>query len=328
MENKLNQPALEQYAKKYADLLIENLFKTKESISGKQIMEEISINQIGLFALFNVFKLWKDEMKHLKSPYFNYESDEVVEKLEGLMNMLSKHISISREDFAPILTKSIENTLLIIVSPLSYYRNLAEEYKDLAPNMDEVKDLQRFIKINSHMRDALLSAWAANYNGEELFNKAFENLNAPPSDVAPLLAPFNKLLELDISSIWIDEEQEMESGNNVIEEQTELEEAELNTIHTQFKEESTEILADSLGFESSKSSLKSILTINQKFMFVNDLFDGNNEDFNKVIDFLDSCETKEVVLKFINSNYIHRGNWKSGAPQVKEFLALIDKKFS
>jgi len=327
MENKLNQPALEQYAKKYADLLIENLFRNKESISGKQIMDEILINQVGLFALFNVFKLWKQEMNHLKSPYFNYESNEVIEKLEDLMNVLSKHISISKEDFRPILVKSVENTLLIIVSPLNYYRKLAEEYKDLAPNMDEVKDLQRFIKINSHMRDALLSAWASNYNGEELFNKAFEDLNEPPSDVAPLLAPFNELLELDVSSIWIEEE-EMESENNLIEEESELEEAELDTIHTQFKEESTKILADSLGFESSQPSLKSMLTINQKFMFVNDLFDGSNEDFNKVIDFLDSCETKEVVLKFINSNYIHRGNWKPGAPQVKEFLVLIDKKFS
>ncbi len=327
MENKLNQPALEQYANKYADLLIEKLFRNKESISGKQIMDEISINQVGLFALFNVFKLWKQEMNHLKSPYFNYDSDEVVEKLEDLMNVLSKHISISKEDFAPILAKSVENTLLIIVSPLNYYRNLAEEYKDLAPNMDEVKDLQRFIKINSHMRDALLSAWASNYNGEELFNKAFEDLNEPPSDVAPLLAPFNELLELDIASIWIEEE-EMESENNLIEEESELEEAELNTIHTQFKEESTKILADSLGFESSQPSLKSMLTINQKFMFVNDLFDGNNEDFNKVIDFLDSCETKDVILKFINSNYIQRGNWKAEAPQVKEFLVLIDKKFS
>ncbi len=334
MENKLNQPALEQYANKYADLLIEKLFSNKKSISGKQIMDEISINQVGLFALFNVFKLWKQEMKHLKSPYFNYESDEVVEKLEDLMNVLSKHISISREDFFPILVMSIENTLLIIVSPLNYYRNLAEEYIDLPPNKDEVKDLQRFIKINSHMRDALLSAWASNYNGEELFNKAFEGLNEPPSDVAPLLAPFNELLELDIASIWIEEEEdqagELEAANEAdfIDEETDLEEVEFSTIHTQFSEEKTEILADSLGFESSQSSLKLMLTINQKFMFVNDLFDGNNEDFNKVIDFLDSCETKDVILKFINSNYIQRGNWKAEAPQVKEFLALIDKKFN
>ncbi len=184
------------------------------------------------------------------------------------------------------------------------------------------------------MRDALLSAWASNYNGEELFNKAFEGLNEPPSDVAPLLAPFNELLELDIASIWIEEEEdqagELEAANEAdfIDEETDLEEVEFSTIHTQFSEEKTEILADSLGFESSQSSLKLMLTINQKFMFVNDLFDGNNEDFNKVIDFLDSCETKDVILKFINSNYIQRGNWKAEAPQVKEFLALIDKKFN
>ena len=88
------------------------------------------------------------------------------------------------------------------------------------------------------------------------------------------------------------------------------------------------MLGDTLGFETTKASLKSMLTINQKFMFVNDLFRGSQEDFAKVIDFLDTCETKDVVIKFLNSNYIKRGQWKAEAPQVKEFLSLIDKKFN
>ncbi|MCF6360728.1 MAG: hypothetical protein L3J29_08210 [Cyclobacteriaceae bacterium] len=333
MENKLNQPALEEYAKKYADLLTTKIFSEKNSISGRQVMDEVPVNQVALFALFNIFKKWKLEMGQLKSPYFNYEHDNVQIKLKELMNVLSQHILISKEDFGPILAKSVQDTLLLIISPLSYYKELVEEYKETAPNMDEVKDLQRFIKTNSHMRDALLTAWASDFKGEELFDKAFEGLNEPPSDVPPLLSPFNELLELDIANIWIEEEagiaEEKEDSDEIdnAPEPEQLEEVEMNTIHGQFKEDKTEILADSLGFEASKDSLKSMLTINQKFMFINDLFDGNKEDFMKVIDFLDSCETKEVVLKFVNSNYIARGNWKREAPQVKEFLELINKKF-
>lgn len=326
MENKLNQPALEQYATKYSDLLVEKLFTDKEVITGKEIIEEIPSKQIGLFVLFNLYKVWNLEMNQLKSPYFNYGNNEVQLKLDELMNLLSKHISIARQDFYPLLVKSVENTLLLIMSPLKYYEELVESYDGSAPNMDEVKDLQRFIKINNHMRDALLTAWASGYSGEELFDKAFEGLNEPPEDVTELIEPFNELLLLEIENFWLEEESD-ETGE-LIEEDEDNDEVKFETIHTQFAEKGNTILADSLGFEESQSSLKSMLTINQKFMFVNDLFDGNKEDFNSVIDFLDTCETKDVVLKFIHNNYIQRGSWKEGAPQVKEFLALIDKKFT
>ncbi len=335
MENKLNQIALEQYAEKYSNLLVKQLFSNKQFISGQEIVNEVPVKQVVFFVLFNLFKLWKLEMNQLKSPYFNFENEEVKTKLEELMNVLSKHISVGEKDFAPLLLKAVQDSLLLIISPLKFYEDLVLSFNGDAPNMEEVKDLQRFIKINTHMRDALLTAWAANFSTEELFDKAFEGLTEPPQEVKPLIEPFNALLPLELNSFLIEDESEKEDDvventnesdlvDDIIEED---EVPEFETIHTQFSEEKTNILADSLGFEATQS-LKSMLTINQKFMFVNDLFDGNNEDFNKVVDFLDSCETKDVVLKFINSNYIQRGNWKEEAPQVKEFLELIDKKFA
>ncbi|MCF6361006.1 MAG: hypothetical protein L3J29_09625 [Cyclobacteriaceae bacterium] len=335
MENKLNQLAIEQYAEKYSEILLKKIFSERKNISGKEIMREIPVQQVALFVLFNLFKRWKDEMLHLKSPYFNYEDEEVQKKLEEFMNLLSKHISVEEEPFALLLTQAVKDSLLLIISPLKFYENLVDTFNGSAPNMDEEKGLQRFIKINTHMRDALLTAWAANYSSEELFDKAFEGLTTAPQEVKPLIEPFNKLLPVELSdfieeSDVVKEEADVNSTSEVIIKDEIIEEEEqvqFQTIHTQYSEESTSILADSLGFEADQSSLKTMLTINQKFMFVNDLFDGNTEDFNKVLDFLDSCETKEVVLKFINSNYIQRGNWKAGAPQVKEFLALIDKKF-
>lgn len=330
MENKLNLPALEEYAIKYSELLTEKLFSNRKAISGQKIIEEISVKQVGLFVLFNLYRRWKLEMAQLKSPYFNYESHEVKGKLKELMNMLSKHINIEKDDFRPLLSKSIENTLLLIMSPLNYYEGLVESYKGIAPDMDEVKDLERFIKINGHMRDALLTSWASNLSGKELFDKAFEGLSEPPEDVEKLVAPFNELLPIEIDKFWLESESGVLADGIEEEEETkEVEkEVELETIHTQFAEEKTSLLADSLGFENAQSSFKVLLTINQKFMFINDLFNGSKEDFNKVIDFLDTCETKDVVIKFIHNNYIQRGSWKQESPQVKEFFALVDNKFA
>ena len=325
MENKLNQLALEQYATEYSDLLVKKLFENRKSISGKEVLTEISPKQVGLFVLFNLFRKWKVEMNQLKSPFFNYEDNEVKKKLEELMNLLSQNISISNEDFYPLLKASVESTLVLILSPLKYYQDLVESYEGEAPDINEVDDLRKFIKINSHMRDALLSAWASNYSGDLLFTKAFEGLTEPPEDVSELIGLFNEQLSVEVGVFWLEEES-LDFDDTI--EEDEQEEAEFETIHTQFSEDKKEILADSLGFDTEQATLKSLITINQKFMFVNDLFDGNSEDFNKVIAFLDTCETKDVILKFINNNYILKGNWHSESPQVKDFLALIDKKFT
>ena len=325
MENKLNFSALEQYAAEYSGLLADKLFEQKPTLTGRDILEKIPVKQIGLFTLFQLFEKWKSEIEQLKSPYFDYESNEVQTKMKELMNALSKNISISREHLLPLFAKATEDTLLLILSPLEYYENLVESFGGKAPTMDDVKDLQKFIKINGHMRDALLEAWASNSNEGEVLDKAFEDLNEPPEDVNTLLEPFNQLLSTEGIPFWEGGDEPISMAETVIEED---EEADFETVHKQFTSGGTTMLGDTLGFETTKTSLKSMLTINQKFMFVNDLFKGNQEDFVKVIDFLDTCETKDVVIKFLSSNYIKRGEWKLESPQVKEFMSLIDKKFN
>jgi len=325
MENKLNHPALEQYALKYSDLLAEQLFFDKKSISGKEILNNMPVKQVGLFVLYNLFKRWKVEMGQLKSPYFNYEHKDVKIKLQELMNVLSKNILVSKEDFVPLLNKAIEDTLLLTLSPLRFFEELVDSFRGEAPNSTEVKELQQFVKINSHMRDALLTAWASSNKESNVLDIAFEGLNASPADVNETLRPFNKLLPIELDNFLL--EDFSESQHDELIDDDEDGNIEFETIHTQFSSQKKTILADTLGFESTHISLKSMLTINQKFMFVNDLFDGNSDDFNKVIDFLDSCDNKEVVQKFLNRNYINNGHWKLESPQVKEFMGVLDKRF-
>ena len=62
-------------------------------------------------------------------------------------------------------------------------------------------------------------------------------------------------------------------------------------------------------------------------MFINDLFNESQEDFSKVLDFLETCESKEVAISFINNNYLKHNIWKANSPQVKEFMELLEKKF-
>jgi hypothetical protein len=113
-----------------------------------------------------------------------------------------------------------------------------------------------------------------------------------------------------------DEDEDDESGS-------ELE----KTLNDSFVGSSYETVADTLKSSHKSGTLKSMLSINQKFMFINDLFNDSQDDFNKVMDFLESCETKDSAISFINNNYLKHNIWNANAPQVKEFLALLDKKF-
>lgn len=101
----MNFSALEQYAAEYSGLLADRLFEQKPTLTGRDILEKIPVKQIGLFTLFQLFEKWKSETEQLKSPYFDYESNEVQTKMKELMNALSKTYPYQGSTFCLCLPK-------------------------------------------------------------------------------------------------------------------------------------------------------------------------------------------------------------------------------
>ena len=66
---------------------------------------------MNLFVVRELFKAWKEETKKLKSPYFNYESPEVKEALETLMDKLSNNILSRSSAFYSAFKKSSESNV-------------------------------------------------------------------------------------------------------------------------------------------------------------------------------------------------------------------------
>ena len=126
MESKLNYEAIDTYVKAYSSKLNANLFAEKETIAGDDIFQ-ISVSQVGLFVLNKIYQSWALEVDKLKSPYFNYQSDAVQLSLQKLMNLLSKNIFVARSDFEPMLTRAVHDTILLLISPYSYFKILLEK---------------------------------------------------------------------------------------------------------------------------------------------------------------------------------------------------------
>lgn len=88
-------------------------------------------------------------------------------------------------------------------------------------------------------------------------------------------------------------------------------------------------------FESaSKKSLNDRLNgdiqigLNDRIAFVKNLFDGNQEDFNRVISQLNTLKTEKEAKKFINKMVKPDYDWTDKEEMEERFMGIIERKFA
>ena len=328
MESKLNYEAIDAYVKAYSSKLNANLFAEKDTITGDDIIQ-ISVSQVGLFVLNKIYQSWALEVDKLKSPYFNYQSDAVQLSMQKLMNVLSKNILVARSDFEPMLTRAVHDTILLLISPYSYFKILLEKEDT---NIEVLQSMERFVTINkgvlSNMIEKLSSSAELIDDIDALLNTVFSSLEDAPRSNTSELRKFAEIHSLVEEDLYLTEAEEPVLQAHEFDEEEDEEDSGLEkTLNDSFVGNSYETVADTLKSKQQVNTLKSMLSINQKFMFINDLFNDSQEDFNKVLDFLETCDNKEAAVSFITNNYLKHNIWNANSPQVKEFLRLLETKF-
>ena len=75
-------------------------------------------------------------------------------------------------------------------------------------------------------------------------------------------------------------------------------------------------------------SIKGNISLNQKFLFINNLFGSDSSVFNAAIDELESCnsfsEAKEQMIKKYMPNY----KWDLNSPEAEEFFDILKRRFN
>ncbi|MCK5101882.1 MAG: hypothetical protein KAR17_03670, partial [Cyclobacteriaceae bacterium] len=110
-----------------------------------------------------------------------------------------------------------------------------------------------------------------------------------------------------------------------------------DNINEKFKTK-RQTLLDTLGAEKKEAILdihekkplagiKKSIAINQRFMFENDLFNGDKDEFEMVVNYLDNCTSNREAMDFINENYVKKKNWDIKKNEVIEFFSVINKRF-
>lgn len=75
-------------------------------------------------------------------------------------------------------------------------------------------------------------------------------------------------------------------------------------------------------------SISGSISLNQRFLFINNLFDGNYEVFNQAVKELEACnsftEAKEQMLR----NYMPKFKWDLRSAEAEEFFDILKRRFN
>lgn len=333
MESNINQSYIRIYSKKASDKLIHGFFTKRQTISGLELVEFTNIKQINYFILHSIFESWKLEFDNLKSPYFNYEDIEVKEASKVFMNVLSRHILIEKEILKPLLEDAISKTLELIFSPYDFYIRVIRNSPGQKLTTSGIKELARYIKINGHLLQAYIDNLEEKQleqspieKAEDIFNEVCEKFKESPDEFETYLDQFHALVPLNVDDIYeqtdvkghVEQDEPVaQKGAATIKNQQIL----LDTLEVEKKEALVEIHE-----KKAVEGIRKSITINQRFMFEKELFDGKKDEFERVIALLDSLTNRNEALKYISDNYLKK-NWDADKDEVIEFLAILNKRF-
>ena len=75
-------------------------------------------------------------------------------------------------------------------------------------------------------------------------------------------------------------------------------------------------------------TLREAISINQRFSFINELFNGENMDYHAAIQHLDSLPTAEQARAYVSGDLSLRYDWSRKEEHINKLLKLIERKFA
>ncbi|MGB3183236.1 MAG: hypothetical protein WBB45_17715 [Cyclobacteriaceae bacterium] len=353
MESKFNDKAGESYSRLAAAEIADEHFRRHDFISGKEILELTPIRQINLFVVKHMFSQWQTEADKLRSPYFDYDSDDVRGAMDNLMNTLSRHIKMGRSHFEPLLRLAVNDALHLIFDPDGFYRS---EVAGLQGSWmaEELKDYFKYFRINRFTADSLLHKAQSTSSQSipaarvmDMLNEAIAEGGEQPEPTEGYLEQFNRIAPIredQLVSRDNEERQEQEihvessppneetkGSDKIAEEQKSIYqqyEKEMTTVHDRLKTTDEEVERPSIHQGSRVESLRQSLTINQRFMFKNSLFGGDEEFFNNTLSELDRCDTMREARQYLSGNVVNKQDWDDDSEEAEEFYMVLQRRYN
>jgi hypothetical protein len=357
METAINHDYINSYAEAYTNRIVDRYFSENSIIDGENILSITEFRQINLFIVKNIMVKWEMEAKKLRSPFFDYTSQEVQNALQDFMNVLSKNISIEQKVFKPLLKMAVNEVLILIFSPYDFFR---KELLNIGTpvSLAELEKRKKFIKINSELYHAYVQKIEMTgvdnmqiKEAKEYFDEVCEEINFSPEEPDEYIRLFSNEIQFDLKKVYAEVEIEtdnekdetdkqeddanpkadsgMDPGSNPEEEKVPIHEKYFQKKATLVDELMKEPASTVLDFHQKQKidSIKKNISIQQRFRFVRELFSENDELFAEVIEYLDNCSSIVEASSYLNEKFLDNGLWNNEDDSVVEFLSVVNKKF-
>lgn len=333
MQKELNEDFIEKYSEQFATKISENFYASHSHISGKEILTVSPSKQVNFFIIKLLFNNWQQEFQRLESPFFNYDTIEVKEALLQFMNVLSQSIQIEKKEFDVLLREATKDTLFLIMVPNDYMR-MAFDRKGAETLNDKVaKHILKYINI---AKPDFTRYFQSNIGMDK------EDLEIDESIISATLleeeiAKFSQVIPLTIKQLWegdqenavIDQVQE-EAPDSKEKAERDSEAAlflkEEDTLNDKFENPVTvPTIAES--HEGQTDTMMAAISVNYRYMFINELFNGEVDLFTEAISKVEACSSFDESVEILVQNYAKKHHWDMNSDEVKELLKIIFRRF-
>jgi hypothetical protein len=126
MNDKYSPAKCAHYGRRLSARLCDQYFGTQPAatLDGPAVLKFTPIRQLNLLVVRQLLGQWQAETARLRSPYFDFEAPSVQAALTQFMNVLSRHISLGRAAFEPLLAQAAADALSIVADPVDSFQRL------------------------------------------------------------------------------------------------------------------------------------------------------------------------------------------------------------
>ena len=76
------------------------------------------------------------------------------------------------------------------------------------------------------------------------------------------------------------------------------------------------------------SDLKQAITLNDKLLYIKDLFNGYNLAYSEALDILNRFNSYDEAENFLKTSYAAKNNWDAKPATAEKFFALLRRRYS
>ncbi len=348
MQRKLNEDFIDDYCEKFAKKVTLHIFsKGVESINGDEIRKVTPSQQVNFFIIKLLFSHWQKETKKLKSPFFNYKHEEVRQAMIQFMNVLSQHIEVAPEKFESLLNHAVKNTIYLVAMPQAYLEfDLENRGIDILKS-STIETTIKYLKIHKEeIKNYLSDMKGMNYDDvvDELSDK-FDYFNTSEAIIKECKS-LSQILKIDIDMIFATDYEHDEDDDILLSDDEILGEESKSTVvktdnsmvvteEPKNKIEPSEIVGkddDELpskqnGSPKSKNAILNLISPNHRHLFIKELFRNDKEEFNRILNELETYDNFDDSVKFLVRTYVKHNDWDMQSDEVKEFLKVLFRRF-